>query len=187
MDLRCSCPRGSPIYSAVFGLPNGGADLDWKRRGRQINSAFWLRRVWQIASAIVWSCRLDWQLTTSRQFGAANQDLISITPVLYHPFRFPSDPRQRPTDLPWNRFDSMPRGKEVSSGRSRHAELADHAPVLGDCAGACSSLKGRRSGFIMSRSLGQERTAAIVSIFGIATASIVHAVASALGLSAIRA
>jgi hypothetical protein len=169
----------------VFDLPNG--EPIWTGNGvvGRSTQPFWLRRVWQIASAIVWFCRLDWQLTTSRQFGAANQDLISITPVLYHPFGSHLTPDKDPLIFPG--IGSMPRGKEVSSGRSRHAELADHAPVLGDCAGACSSLKGRRSGFIMSRCLGQERTAAIVSIFGIATASIVHAVASALGLSAIRA
>ena len=39
--------------------------------------------------------------------------------------------------------------------------------------------------FILSRCLGQGRTAAIVSVFGLATASIIHAVAAAFGLSAV--
>jgi threonine/homoserine/homoserine lactone efflux protein len=41
--------------------------------------------------------------------------------------------------------------------------------------------------FILSRCLGQGRTAAVVSVFGLATASIVHAVAAAFGLSALFA
>ena len=41
--------------------------------------------------------------------------------------------------------------------------------------------------FILSRCLGQERTAAIVSVFGLATASVIHAVAAAFGLSAVFA
>ena len=39
--------------------------------------------------------------------------------------------------------------------------------------------------FILSRCLGQGRTAAIVSVFGLATASILDAVATAFGLSAV--
>jgi threonine/homoserine/homoserine lactone efflux protein len=41
--------------------------------------------------------------------------------------------------------------------------------------------------FILSRCLGQGRTAAIVSVFGLATASVIHAVAAAFGLSAVFA
>ena len=41
--------------------------------------------------------------------------------------------------------------------------------------------------FILSRCLAQGRTAAIVSVFGLATSSIIHAVAAALGLSTIFA
>jgi hypothetical protein len=101
-------PKRGHQYTPPFSASLTGEPI-WTGNGvvgRSIQP-FWLRRVWQIASAIVWFCRLGWQITTSRQFGAANQDLISITPVLYHPFRFPSDPRQRPTDLPWNRFDAQ--------------------------------------------------------------------------------
>ena len=39
--------------------------------------------------------------------------------------------------------------------------------------------------FILSRCLGQGRMAAIVSVFGLATASVIHAVAAAFGLSAV--
>jgi threonine/homoserine/homoserine lactone efflux protein len=39
--------------------------------------------------------------------------------------------------------------------------------------------------FILSRCLGQGRAAAIVSVFGLATASIIHAIAAAFGLSAL--
>ena len=39
--------------------------------------------------------------------------------------------------------------------------------------------------FILSRGLGQGRGAAIASVFGLATASIMHAVAAAFGLSAV--
>src|SRR5215469_2974692 len=39
--------------------------------------------------------------------------------------------------------------------------------------------------FILSRCLGQGRSAAVVSVFGLATASVVHAVAAAFGLSAL--
>src|SRR5215472_6418240 len=39
--------------------------------------------------------------------------------------------------------------------------------------------------FILSRCLGQGRSAAVVSVFGLATASVVHAVAAAFGLSAV--
>jgi threonine/homoserine/homoserine lactone efflux protein len=39
--------------------------------------------------------------------------------------------------------------------------------------------------FILSRCLGEGRTAAIVSVFGLATASIIHALAAAFGLSAL--
>jgi threonine/homoserine/homoserine lactone efflux protein len=39
--------------------------------------------------------------------------------------------------------------------------------------------------FILSRCLGHGRAAAIVSVFGLATASIIHAVAAAFGLSAV--
>jgi threonine/homoserine/homoserine lactone efflux protein len=39
--------------------------------------------------------------------------------------------------------------------------------------------------FILSRCLGQGRSAAVVSVFGLATASVIHAVAAAFGLSAL--
>jgi len=39
--------------------------------------------------------------------------------------------------------------------------------------------------FILSRCLGQGRSAAVVSVFGLATASVMHAVAAAFGLSAL--
>jgi threonine/homoserine/homoserine lactone efflux protein len=39
--------------------------------------------------------------------------------------------------------------------------------------------------FILSRCLGDGRAAAIVSVFGLATASIIHALAAAFGLSAL--
>lgn len=39
--------------------------------------------------------------------------------------------------------------------------------------------------FILSRCLGHGRAAAIVSVFGLATASIIHVVAAAFGLSAV--
>jgi threonine/homoserine/homoserine lactone efflux protein len=39
--------------------------------------------------------------------------------------------------------------------------------------------------FIVSRCLGEGRAAAIVSVFGLATASIIHALAAAFGLSAL--
>jgi threonine/homoserine/homoserine lactone efflux protein len=41
--------------------------------------------------------------------------------------------------------------------------------------------------FILSRCLGQGRTAAIVSVFGLGTASVLHAFAAAFGLSALFA
>ena len=41
--------------------------------------------------------------------------------------------------------------------------------------------------FVLSRSFGQGRAAAVVSVFGLATASVVQAVAAALGLSALFA
>ena len=39
--------------------------------------------------------------------------------------------------------------------------------------------------FILSRCLGQGRSAAVVSVFGLATASVMHAVAAVFGLSAL--
>lgn len=39
--------------------------------------------------------------------------------------------------------------------------------------------------FILSRSVGQGRAAAFVSVFGLATASVIHAVAASFGLSAL--
>jgi threonine/homoserine/homoserine lactone efflux protein len=39
--------------------------------------------------------------------------------------------------------------------------------------------------YILSRSFGQGRAAAVVSVFGLATASVIHAVAAAFGLSAL--
>jgi len=41
--------------------------------------------------------------------------------------------------------------------------------------------------FILSRCLGQGRKAAVASVFGLATASVIHAVATAFGLSALFA
>jgi threonine/homoserine/homoserine lactone efflux protein len=41
--------------------------------------------------------------------------------------------------------------------------------------------------FILSRCFGQGRAAAVVSVFGLATASIIHAIAAAFGLSALFA
>jgi hypothetical protein len=38
--------------------------------------------------------------------------------------------------------------------------------------------------FVLSRALGQGRQAAMVSVFGLAVASVIHAVAAAFGLSA---
>jgi hypothetical protein len=39
---------------------NGGVDLDWKLRG------------WQIDSATVWFCRLDWQLSIPAKIETTN-------------------------------------------------------------------------------------------------------------------
>jgi threonine/homoserine/homoserine lactone efflux protein len=39
--------------------------------------------------------------------------------------------------------------------------------------------------FILSRCFGEGREAAVVSVFGLATASVIHAVAAAFGLSAL--
>jgi threonine/homoserine/homoserine lactone efflux protein len=72
----------------------------------------------------------------------------------------------------------------VRSGGLRHAELADNSAVHGNRTGPEPDSRSSDP-FHPVRCLGEGRAAATVSVFGLATASIVHAIAAAFGLSAL--
>ena len=97
--------RGHQYTSAVSGLPERGADLDWKLRGRQINSA------------TAWFCRLDWQLSIPAKIETANQDL-HIDSV--DPLTILSAPSVQKRLRLFPKFGSMPGGKKRRSMAAVH-------------------------------------------------------------------
>jgi threonine/homoserine/homoserine lactone efflux protein len=79
-------------------------------------------------------------------------------------------------------LNNSPRAR--TSGGTRHAERRDNCTVHGNRTGPEPD-PGPAILFILSRCLGGGRAAAIVSVFGLATASIIHALAATFGLSAL--
>src|SRR6266404_5074845 len=71
---------------------------------------------WQIASAIVWVCRLNWQLTIPVNSKRRFRISIFITPILNHPFQF-SLPPKRPPAFSWIRFHALGGRGDVLWGR----------------------------------------------------------------------
>src|SRR6266404_2314022 len=84
---------------------------------------------WQIASAIVWVCRLNWQLTIPVNSKRRFRISMFITPILNHPFQF-SLPPKRPPAFSWIRFHAPGGRGEVLWGGFMRANLAAVAVQL---------------------------------------------------------